>query len=670
MNGFFKYMISLLKSHVASPINQKNTGDEEVRPLPSKVPENQEKQSADSAPISNVMEVVPSYVEPISSTQEEVYNYLIGVPSGITFIHGKAGCGKTYLINKVVQKVQGCQVLAPTNLAASLYRGARTMHSFFYGYLDNLEEGYQNPENITSAKVVGIRSTLMGIKLLIIDEISMVRVDLFEMMNQICQKALGNNKPFGGISVVLVGDLFQLPPIVSEEAVYEYLKKEYGGIYFFNSHVVQKELSNIRLFELTKSYRQQNDSEFVKLLDEFRKPMTESQKVKVVDAINSRVVSREEWLPQDAVYIASSNEEVRKVNTKKLDELPGTKTTIDAVYVIRKKNSDETITLKHSELPSKEDIQEIIVPSAYDSQFTFKTGARVVICKSSKHMGYINGDFGTIEDYNGEYFTIRLDKNNALIMCPNPNDSFKASQMNEYRYEMVYNEKKHKLVRKKPFIQRTTQFPIKLAYAFTIHKAQGQTYDKVIIDLKSHIFAPGQLYVALSRVKSLQGLYLTKPVTYSDIISDNEIFMFLNKLRAYQQRSSIHEQEYDERVAKETVNVSNPICDNFICFIRQKESSSSSAELMIHSLTSFKSLVHLGEYEKAFWELQKILELMMSTYQTDDYSQMIDDFLVGNYTKDRCQYALNAIFEIYTDVVKHPLKQYQLDNRTLTLKLA
>lgn len=177
---------------------------------------------------SSVLEVVPSYVEPKGSTQEEVYNYLVGNPSGITFVHGKAGCGKTYLINKVVQNVQGCQVLVPTNLAASLYRGARTMHSFFYGCLDNLEEGYQNPENITSGKVAGLHSTLMGIKLLIIDEISMVRADLFEMMNQICQKALGNSKPFGGISVVLVGDMFQLPPIVSEEAVYEYLKKNMG----------------------------------------------------------------------------------------------------------------------------------------------------------------------------------------------------------------------------------------------------------------------------------------------------------------------------------------------------------------------------------------------------------------------------------------------------------
>ena len=121
-------------------------------------------------------------------------------------------------------------------------------------------------------------------------------------------------------------------------------------------------------------------------------------------------------------------------------------------------------------------------------------------------MGYINGDFGTILDFNGDYFTILLDKNKMSIMCPNPNDRYKASQKTEYRYEMIYDEQKHKLVRKTPFVQRTNQFPIKLAYAFTIHKAQGQTYNQVIIDLKSHIFAPGQLYVALSRARSLQDL--------------------------------------------------------------------------------------------------------------------------------------------------------------------
>ena len=668
MNSFFKNVSSLFGFHSNSSQETENKGEgANMCSIQINKPIILSETNGDSVVRSmNIAEKV-SYIEPKCSTQEEVYNYLTGSPSGITFVHGKAGCGKTYLINRITQKVQGCQVLVPTNLAASLYKGARTMHSFFYGAFDNLDEGYQNPENITSGKVASIRHSLVGVKLLVIDEISMVRADLFEMMNQICQKALENTLPFGGIAVVLVGDLFQLPPIVSDDAVYEYLKREYGGIYFFNSHIIQKELDNIKLFELAKSYRQQNDSEFVKILDEFRKPMSEKRKVQVINEINRRVVDDKD-LPKDAVYIASSNEEVRNVNTKKLEELPGVKTTIDAEYVIRKRNSDETVTLKHSELPSKEDIREIIVPSAYDSQLIFKIGARVVLTKSSKRMGYINGDFGTILDFNGDYFTILLDKNKMSIMCPNPNDRYKASQKTEYRYEMIYDEQKHKLVRKTPFVQRTNQFPIKLAYAFTIHKAQGQTYNQVIIDLKSHIFAPGQLYVALSRARSLQDLYLTKPITYSDIISDDEIFAFLNKLRVNQQVTTENKQEAVS-VRNETIKVANPICDNFICFIRQREVCMSSAELMIHSLNAFKLLVHSGEYEKAFWELQKVMELIMSTYQTDDYSRMIDDFLVGNYTEKRCLNALNVIFEIYTDVIRHPLKQCQLDNRTLTVKL-
>lgn len=668
MNSFLKNVSSLFGFHSNSSQETENKGEgANMCSIQINEPIILSEMNGDSVVRSmNIAEKV-SYIEPKCSTQEEVYNYLTGSPSGITFVHGKAGCGKTYLINRITQKVQGCQVLVPTNLAASLYKGARTMHSFFYGAFDNLDEGYQNPENITSGKVASIRHSLVGVKLLVIDEISMVRADLFEMMTQICQKALENTLPFGGIAVVLVGDLFQLPPIVSDDAVYEYLKREYGGIYFFNSHIIQKELDNIKLFELAKSYRQQNDSEFVKILDEFRKPMSEKRKVQVINEINRRVVDDKD-LPEDAVYIASSNEEVRNVNTKKLEELPGVKTTIDAEYVIRKRNSDETVTLKHSELPSKEDIREIIVPSAYDSQLIFKIGARVVLTKSSKRMGYINGDFGTILDFNGDYFTILLDKNKMSIMCPNPNDRYKASQKTEYRSEMIYDEQKHKLVRKTPFVQRTNQFPIKLAYAFTIHKAQGQTYNQVIIDLKSHIFAPGQLYVALSRARSLQDLYLTKPITYSDIISDDEIFVFLNKLRVNQQVTTENKQEAVS-VRNETIKVANPICDNFICFIRQREVCMSSAELMIHSLNAFKLLVHSGEYEKAFWELQKVMELIMSTYQTDDYSRMIDDFFVGNYTEKRCLNALNVIFEIYTDVIRHPLKQCQLDNRTLTVKL-
>lgn len=593
-------------------------------------------------------------------TQDDVLNYLRNIPAGITFVHGKAGCGKTTLIKKLVSEVSGCQILAPTNLAASLYHGARTMHSFFYGALDDLEEGYQNPQNLTAPQIEPFRMTLRGVRMIIIDEISMVRADMFEMMNQICQKAMSNSNPFGGIPLVVVGDMFQLPPIVSEDAVLEYLKQEYGGIYFFNSHVIQKEMKNIKLFELTYSYRQANDPSFVKILDAFRQPLTPEDKVKILDEINSRVTDS---FPPQAVYVASSNEEVRQVNTKKLSELPGQITTIDAEYTIRTKDGKEEVTLKHSELPSDKDICEIEVPSAYDSQLRFKIGARVVLCKSSRRFGYINGDFGTVEGFNGDYFTIKLD-NGPTIYCPNPNDRYKFQQMNEYRYEMEYDQAKHELVRKKPYIQKTKQFPVKLAYAFTIHKAQGQTYNNVILDLNSHIFAPGQLYVALSRAKSLQGLYLTKPVTYSDIISDDSIFVFLDNLREYN-----HQKDPSGVMPQKNKINTTPISYNFSYFIERKETDSSARDYMLYALKGFDTLYDYGEYEKAYLELQKVVDLIVSTYQVDNYSKMIDIVKQKNYTKDGCKFAVNAIYEIYTDVVNRPRKQFQTDNRTNSVKL-
>lgn len=589
-------------------------------------------------------------------TTNDVLAYLKTIPRGITFIHGKAGSGKTTLIKQLDTEIAGCQILVPTNFAASLYKGARTIHSFFHAALDNLDEGFQNPTLLTVEKAKQVQPVLHGIRMIIIDEISMVRSDLFEMMNQICQKALGNSNPFGGIPLVIVGDLFQLPPIVSDDAILEYLKNEYGGFYFFNSHVIQKELRYVKLFELTKSYRQGNDPEFVRILDTFRYSMTPERRLEIMKGINSRVTDQ---LPGDAIYVASSNEEVCRVNSEKLSGLPGNLTTIEAEYSIQKKDRSGYVLLRHGELPTDEDIREIILPSAYDSELQFKIGAKVVFCKNSKYWGYINGDFGFIEGFNGDYFTIRKE-NGQRVFCPNPNDRYRNNQVTEYRYDMEYDETMHKLVRVTPYVQKTKQFPLKLAYAFTIHKSQGQTYDKVIIDLNSHIFAPGQLYVALSRARSLRGLYLTKPVAYSDIISDESIILFLSKLREF---NGLPTEEIEQ--PKGPALRHGGVSGQFVSMVQEEEKNSSAKECILYALSSYNILINLGENEKAIWELKKIVDIILQTYQTDDESRLRDCLSRRDLTT-----ALQGIFDIYAHTVHNPQKQYQPDNRTIATKLA
>ena len=277
-------------------------------PKPASAPRPQTRPAAPAAPKPKAKPNNPTitYVPPVASTQQDVMDYLSKNPKGITFVHGKAGCGKTYLINQIETSNRGCQVLTPTNLAASLYKRARTLHSFFWKGFDKLEEGFQNPDNITSLKASAMASELSGVSMLVFDEISMVRSDTFEMMNQICQRAKGNSLPFGGIPVVVVGDLFQLPPVVSDEAIYDYLMKEYGGIYFYDSHVIQNNINAVKLFELAKSYRQKNDPRFVELLDAFREPLTDTKKVELLEALNTRVTT---LLPDDAIYIGYTSKQ-------------------------------------------------------------------------------------------------------------------------------------------------------------------------------------------------------------------------------------------------------------------------------------------------------------------------------------------------------------------------
>ena len=409
------------------------------------------------------------------------------------------------------------------------------------------------------------------------------------------------------------------------------------------------------------SYRQKNDPKFVELLDSFREPLSDEKKVELLEGLNTRVTTS---LPENAIYIASSNEEVSKINTSHLGELPGDAKAIEAEYKIRLRNGKSHVELKHSQLPSDHDIEPVVLPSQYDGILNFKIGARVMLTKSSKWFGYNNGDIGTVENFNGSYFTIALD-NGTTIMCPNPRDKYANSQITEYRYEMEYDAKRHKIVRKAPFLQRTTQFPLKLAYAFTIHKSQGQTYDKVILDLNSHIFAPGQLYVALSRAKSLDGLYLTKKITYSDIISDDSIFLFLNKVRLANGAKATSPTPAPQSPTAPKRAIDNPRCDDFISFVKLNEQSDSIKDFLCHTLDSYKSVFALGQNDLAMEELIKVIDLINSSYITDRYDDMILVMRSKQSTPEACSYNLNAIFEIYTDVIKSPRQQLTADNKYL-----
>ncbi len=632
------------------------------KPSPIRRPQTRPAALVSPKPKAKPNNIPITYVPPIASTQQDVLDYLSKNPKGITFVHGKAGCGKTYLINQIESSNRGCQVLTPTNLAASLYKRARTLHSFFWKGFDDLDEGFQNIANITPAKASNMTYELSKVTMLVFDEISMVRSDTFEMMNQICQKAKGNNLPFGGIPVIVVGDLFQLPPVVSDEAIHNYLLNEYGGIYFFDSHIIKNNLDKVRLFELTKSYRQKNDPEFVKLLDAFRVPLSTEKKVELLESLNTRVSS---VLPEDAVYIASSNDEVSKINTEKLKALPGKAESLEASYRIKLKNSNSHVDLKHHELPSAVDIEPIVIPSQYEGVLNFKVGARVMVTKNSKvnhQRYYTNGDFGIIKYFDNQRFKIVLD-NGKTIQCPCPLDNYAYKQTIEYRYEFDYDSSSHKITRKKPFIQRTDQFPLKLAYAFTIHKSQGQTYDKVILDLNSHIFAPGQLYVALSRAKSLDGLYLTKKITYSDIISDESIFLFLNKVRLASGANANATTLAPQPQPTPKKDIDNPRCDDFINFVRLNEQNEYIKDFLCHTLDSYKTVFALGQNDLAMEELIKVIDLVNGSYITDRYQNMILVMRSKQPTSEDCSYNLNAIFEIYTDVVKSPRQQLTADNK-------
>ena len=411
------------------------------------------------------------------------------------FLTGKAGTGKTTFLRYVTRTTsKRFVVLAPTGVAA-INAGGSTIHSFFQlplcPYLPDVKElvtEYQMPERHRSLRKDRIK-IIRTLDLLIIDEISMVRADLLDAVDMTLRRYRRNDKPFGGVQLLMIGDAQQLSPVVRDNER-QYISQVYQSPYFFHSKALQK-LSYVTI-ELQKVHRQQ-DQNFLNILNGIREnnPTTE-----ILRALNSRVKAYEN--DEDVIRLTTHNAQADKVNGMKLDALPGDAITFGAEI--------------------EGDFPENSYPA--DEVLSLKKGAQVMFIRNDSEAGFYNGKLGKVTDIsaNGQ---VTVTDSDGLSINVGP-----AEWMNS---QYVLNDASGEI--QQSVVGTFKQLPLRIAWAITIHKSQGLTFDKVIIDAGA-AFAFGQVYVALSRCRTLEGISLESPIRSSSIYSDLYVADFNSSVQA------------------------------------------------------------------------------------------------------------------------------------------
>lgn len=375
------------------------------------------------------------------------------------FITGKAGTGKTTLLQSIKRSTKKkLVVVAPTGVAA-LNIGGQTIHSLF-GIPPKLIKKEELKINKRS------KSILSKIDSLIIDEISMVRADLMDAIDEILRQAKSSKTPFGGVQVIMFGDLCP---------------------YFFNAQVWKQ--TSFNKYEL-KTILRQEDDQFKQILDYIR---TRKNDNAAYDKLNQRVVTPEQ--NHQAITLTSTNYIADQINSQKLTTLKGKSLKYDA---------EISGDMDSSSFPT-------------DASLELKPGAQVMFLRNDLQKRWANGTIGKVHS---------LTKNEISIEIENEVYVVGKEIWEKIRY--TYNSRTHSL--NEEVVSSFTQYPLKLAWAITIHKSQGKTLDSVLIDLGARAFAHGQTYVALSRCKTLEGIYLTRKINPSDIIVDPKIISFMETL--------------------------------------------------------------------------------------------------------------------------------------------
>lgn len=404
------------------------------------------------------------------------------------FLTGKAGTGKTTFLHKIKEEsLKRMVVVAPTGVAAINAKGV-TIHSFF-----QLPFGPITPDG-TSQNRMSMKfsktkiNIIKSLDLLVIDEISMVRADVLDAIDSVLRRFRNKNKVFGGVQVLMIGDLQQLAPVIKDDE-WNILKNFYDSGYFFGSNAFRE--SRTLTIELTHIYRQES-SEFIDILNDIRNNSLHPERLNL---LNKR------YLPdsnsdnsEGYITLTTHNYRADKINTEKLEALRG--------------------SAKKYEAKIEGNFSEYMFPT--HAQLRFKEGAQVMFIKndSSPEKRYFNGKIGRIEKLYYDEIHVRCEDSDSLIIT-------KPEVWENIQYSIDPTTKNIR----ENITGSFTQMPLRLAWAVTIHKSQGLTFDKIIVDA-ADAFAHGQTYVALSRCRTLEGIILTEPISEENVICDEKVTGF------------------------------------------------------------------------------------------------------------------------------------------------
>lgn len=417
----------------------------------------------------------------LTAEQQAVYDAIEQTTEHL-FVTGRAGTGKSTLLNHLsFHSDKKLVICAPTGVAA-LNVGGQTIHSLF-----KLPIGIIGNQPIEQNR--DVKRLLKQIDTLVIDEVSMVSADLLDAMDRSLRQARERaSEPFGGVQVVMFGDPFQLAPVPpSDPTERSWLRDNYRSMWFFDAHVWRE--AELRIHTLREIHRQ-HDDEFRSLLTAVRYGQVTAPMATRLNDVGARPA------PNDGIItLASKNATVNRINARELERLPGRAMTAAAEI--------------HGDFEGARTFPA-------ETELVLKEGAQVMFLRNDSDGRWVNGSVGEVS---------RISRT-VYVEIDGEEHEVEPIVWEKLKYQIDPESKQLS----REVVGEFHQFPLRLAWAVTIHKSQGKTYDRAVVDLGTRAFSPGQTYVALSRIRSLEGLYLNRPLTPGDIFVDQDVMRFMDEV--------------------------------------------------------------------------------------------------------------------------------------------